>query len=548
MTTKKYIHTLLASALLAGAASTPLMAADRAAKLYKENCSNCHGVGGEPTSLGLVLHAKNLKLEPFKQGDTVAEIAKTLETGVPGTGMASFAYLSEADRLLVAEHLYKLRHGVDSVVDTSVKTVVVAEPVQEVKPVVTKSPVKVAPVAVETTTPIVEPVVVAVEDPWITKGRELYKKSGCVMCHGENGKADSPTGMALKARNFVLGEYKNEKGATIDGISHVLQHGYGVGMMAYPNFDADDRKALGSFLLALKDHPELAAGPIPTAKAPAKAAVEAPVVAPKAEPVKAPSAAKAPTEAPAKSPVAVAPKAVIAAPVPVVTAGAEDPLLAQGRALYKKNGCASCHGDNGQADSPMGKMINARNFVIGEYKMGATIDGISGVLQNGLPGTAMAAFPSIGADDRIAIATFLLALKGHPEVAESPEPKVASGSGKTSIAFAMSNLAETPRHTLSLNFQDGSAGADVYAQNCASCHGVQGQGGIATRMVSAAPYYRVKTGPLLGHDGDWMKEANFKKIVTEGTPGKLMPGMGTLTQQELSDLYSFFKSALEKAK
>jgi cytochrome c1 len=45
-----------------------------------------------------------------------------------------------------------------------------------------------------------------------------------------------------------------------------------------------------------------------------------------------------------------------------------------------------------------------------------------------------------------------------------------------------------------------------------------------------------------------MKEANFKKIVIEGTPGKLMPGMGTLTQQKLSDLYSFFKSALEKSK
>jgi mono/diheme cytochrome c family protein len=341
--------------------------------------------------------------------------------------------------------------------------------------------------------------------------------------------------MALKARNFIADEYK--MGATVEGISGVLQNGLaGTAMVAYPQFDAEERKAIANYILFLKDPSALAVPETPK-KVEHVEAKPTPVV--KATKVEATPA-----------PVVVATKVeTTSAPVAKATkANSENPLIATGRKLYKKGGCVSCHGENGQADTPTGMALKARNFVVGEYKMGASVDGISGVLQNGLAGTAMAAYPQYDAEQRKAIATFLLALKGHPEVADSPEPKVASGSGKTSIAFAMSALAENPRHQFSYDFQDGSAGADVYAQNCASCHGAQGQGGIATRMVSAAPYYRVKTLPLLGHDGDWMKEANFKKIVTEGTPGKLMPGMGTLTQQELSDLYSFFKAALEKAK
>ena len=229
---------------------------------------------------------------------------------------------------------------------------------------------------------------------------------------------------------------------------------------------------------------------------------------------------------------------------------AVDPLIERGRAIYKKGGCTTCHGERGMADTPTGLALKARSFVEGNYKTGGTIEGIIGVLKNGLPGTAMVAFPAIGnnPEDAKAVATFLLALKGHPEVADSPEPAVPVGSGKISLAYAMNLLAVPERYPLNTPMMDDSAGAKVFTENCASCHGTQGQGGMATRFISAAPYYRIRTTPLLGFDGYWMKEEAFTKLITEGLPGKMMPGQGTLTRQELQDLYQFFKACQEKAK
>jgi mono/diheme cytochrome c family protein len=559
MKSTKYIKSLLASAVFATAAGS--LSAGQGAQLFKDNCAACHGVDGHPTTLGETLHAPDILQDPFKKGYNVQDIAKTLETGIAGTGKASFSYLSAEERLILAEYVYELRNGQGSAAQsgTSTTTQITAAPIGAsavtasstvvkpkslpsvvAKPKVSALPVTSEPAVVagvasaskETLAKVNEVLgtapaqaVVGKFDPVkAAKGAELYKKFGCASCHGDTGKADSPMGQMIKARNLVADEYK--MGATFEGISGVLQNGLaGTAMAAFPNIQGEDRDNLVHFILSLKYPGEA------MSKGVAPAAPAAPVKK-------------------AAVPATSAPVAVASTPAPVAApaAGGESELITLGRKVYKKNGCASCHGEDGQAGTPTGKMLKARNFVIGDYKMGASVEGISGVLQNGLAGTAMAAFPNIKGKDLEALATFLLALKDNPELAADPAPKAATGgSGQVSIAFAMEKMAEHVPYPHRVKFDDGSAGAKIYKENCASCHGDNGQGGIATRMVSAAPYYRVETTPLLGHDGDWMKEAAFKKIVTEGTPGKVMPGLGTLTKQELNDLYDFFKSSLEKA-
>ena len=401
MRTTKLILSLAVSAVLTS--TSPLMA-DRAQELFVQNCAVCHGVDGHPTPVGLALKTRNFTTEPFKQGSELANIAKTLETGVPGTGMVSFSYLHFEDRKLLAQRVMEL-HA-----------------------------------------------------PYVKKAEA----------------AKSPIAIPQQA---VAGAQQ-----ALSGVAQGLQ------------------QAL--------------------------------------------SGQSSPSSAPA-GPVQSSGNATTSNVAPAV-----DPLIERGRTLFKKGTCNTCHGENGQADTATGIALKARNFVEGNYKLGGTIESIVGVLKNGIPGTAMVAFPAIAnnPDDAKALATFLLALKGHPEIANSPAPEVPVGSGNISLAYAMHLLAVPVRYPLQIQMMDDSAGSKVFSENCTSCHGANGQGGVATRFISAAPYFRVKTEPLLGFDGRWMKEDTFTNIVTEGIAGKLMPGHGTLTRQQLQDLYQFFVACREKAK
>jgi cytochrome c1 len=66
-------------------------------------------------------------------------------------------------------------------------------------------------------------------------------------------------------------------------------------------------------------------------------------------------------------------------------------------------------------------------------------------------------------------------------------------------------------------------------------------------MISPAPYYRVRTQPLLGHSGYWLTDkAAFVKLISEGLPGRLMPGNGTLTKKEIDDLYNYMRDCFSK--
>lgn len=105
---------ILLSVLLAG----QVHAADKAAgeKAFATNCASCHGVDGKAqTDVGKALKARNLVADEYKQlkdrkkGVTEEDVFNTLKTGVPGTGMASFAHLPEADRKAIAKYVISLR-------------------------------------------------------------------------------------------------------------------------------------------------------------------------------------------------------------------------------------------------------------------------------------------------------------------------------------------------------------------------------------------------------------------------------------------------------
>ncbi|MCB1309050.1 MAG: cytochrome c [Leptospiraceae bacterium] len=87
---------------------------EKGKQLYQANaCATCHGeLGHGDGPAGAALDPKPRafnKVADYKQGSSADEIANTLLTGVPGTGMAAYAHLSEEDRMALAKYVVHLQ-------------------------------------------------------------------------------------------------------------------------------------------------------------------------------------------------------------------------------------------------------------------------------------------------------------------------------------------------------------------------------------------------------------------------------------------------------
>ena len=89
--------------------------------LFKQNCSSCHGDNGDgngPTAATLASKPRNFhSLDGWKNGSKVSQIYTTLETGLQGTAMSSFNYLTPADRFAIIHFVRSLapNQPVDSI-------------------------------------------------------------------------------------------------------------------------------------------------------------------------------------------------------------------------------------------------------------------------------------------------------------------------------------------------------------------------------------------------------------------------------------------------
>ncbi len=89
--------------------------AQKGQQLFQESgCQACHG----PEGKGDGPAGKNLNPPPrdyshkmaYKQGYSVEDITNTLLTGVPGTTMAPYPHISEADRRAIATYVVYLQN------------------------------------------------------------------------------------------------------------------------------------------------------------------------------------------------------------------------------------------------------------------------------------------------------------------------------------------------------------------------------------------------------------------------------------------------------
>jgi len=171
---------------------------------------------------------------------------------------------------------------------------------------------------------------------------------------------------------------------------------------------------------------------------------------------------------------------------------------ARGLRLYARN-CASCHGKNGDGNGPGAPGLHPRpeNLVEHEY----TPARIAAVLWNGVPGTAMPAWRDFSVDD---LASIALVVRDFHQGNETPATSAPSA-------------------------------AQIYADNCAQCHGEHGAGdGYAANQFSIPPANFQAVRP---------SAAAARRALNEGVEGTPMaPFKGRLSEAEINDVAEYVRS------
>lgn len=91
--------------------STPELIA-KGKDLYTTSCSSCHGVNGDGN--GVAAKALNppprnyMSKDGWKNGQKLSQMWKTIEVGIPGSGMISYNYIPVADRFAIIHYIHSL--------------------------------------------------------------------------------------------------------------------------------------------------------------------------------------------------------------------------------------------------------------------------------------------------------------------------------------------------------------------------------------------------------------------------------------------------------
>ncbi len=184
----------------------------------------------------------------------------------------------------------------------------------------------------------------------------------------------------------------------------------------------------------------------------------------------------------------------------------------RGKALYERN-CAVCHGNDGQADTPVGRLLKPRprNFADPIEMARLTVDRIYRAIKEGRSGTAMAAWGQILTETEIGDVIDYIHSFAPPRRAAPPSAE-----------------------RLSLEI-----GRRIYERECASCHGVDGRAGTEVAKVLHPPP-RDFTDPI---GMARLDDGRMYLAIYRGRPGTAMGGRGELlTPPEIIDVMRYIRS------
>ncbi len=218
-----------------------------------------------------------------------------------------------------------------------------------------------------------------------------------------------------------------------------------------------------------------------------------------------------------------------------------DPRLQRGKTVYTHN-CAVCHGERGQGSThPVGGPVPPRDLASPQARAELSRDRMIVSVTNGRPGTAMAAFSGrLPPQDVEAVVDYVRAALMVPS-SDSISGVRAHGGRSGDIVPAKTKPNPVPRADMKQPMPNGlhgdaKKGGVFYNANCATCHGVKGNGkGPRAYFINPVPRNFV----------DARSRAMFNRplIYATTSAGKLgteMPAWSkVLTDQEIADVAEY---------
>jgi len=226
---------------------------------------------------------------------------------------------------------------------------------------------------------------------------------------------------------------------------------------------------------------------------------------------------------------------------------AKDPRLKKGKQLYVQH-CASCHGERGQGSA---QSINGspppKDLASPKARAELDRDRMIASVTQGRPGTSMAGFASkLSRADIDAVVDYVSAALMLPHVPNISGVRAHGGSGGDAPqARALPTPAPKSAQTGQVDMRlpmpkslrgDAVKGAKFYGENCALCHGVQGDGhGPRASLVTPKPRNFLDAGSRATLN----RPALFNAI-SEGRIGTEMPAWSrVLDEQELANVAEY---------
>lgn len=221
-----------------------------------------------------------------------------------------------------------------------------------------------------------------------------------------------------------------------------------------------------------------------------------------------------------------------------------DPKLQKGKTIYVHN-CAVCHGERGQGSNlPVGGPTLPKNFASPQSRAELSRERMIASVTHGRPGTAMAAFGGrLSAGDIEAVVDYIRAALMVPETDISGTR--AHGGGKRNPA------TDLVKADMSLPMPGGRKGDPVkgkrfYDANCATCHGVKGDGqGPRAYFINPKPRNFLEARS----QGTYNRPALYMAIAM-GRLGTEMPAWNkVLSEQEIADVAEYvFRQFIQPGK
>lgn len=129
----------------------------------------------------------------------------------------------------------------------------------DTKPTDTKAPETTTPTNTSDTTSVTQMSPKATQpvsgSPSLANGKKLFEEKTCVLCHGPTGKADTPTGQAMKATDLTGSFHNNKENLEATAyILKVIENGVpGTAMTSFKSQipSEQDRKDLANYVHSL---------------------------------------------------------------------------------------------------------------------------------------------------------------------------------------------------------------------------------------------------------------------------------------------------------